>query len=224
MEQFNAAAGGKKMNGGLIVVILLVLAAGGYWLATRPGTPSDGDASPTPSASDTPAAMEKKDVLTVIDAAASEIAFDFDSKLHDGSGRFAKMTATGSFDRSDFTKLSATLVIDASSIETGISARDNHLKSDAFFDVTKYPTLKFFVTKAESDGKQHLVTGDLTIREKTLPVTAPVSILENADGSVTLKGSVTINRRDWGSFKYDEGSPMNPVSNELPIHITLVYR
>lgn len=170
--------------------------------------------------------MVKADVLNTIDRAQSEIGFDFTSKLHDGSGRFARMIAEGSFDRRDPTKVAATLTIDAASIETGITVRDTHLKSADFFNVEKYPTVTYNITSAEMDatGKQLTVHGDLTMMETTTSVAAPVSIFDNSDGSVTLRGSATINRRDWGTFKYDETPTINPVDNQVPIHITLTFR
>lgn len=212
-----------KLNPAVIVGIIVVVLAGWYFLSKPSTAPANVNetASPTPSE-----AMVKKDVLTTIDTAASEIAFDFTSKFHSGSGRFAKFTAVGEFDRRDWTKLKAELLVDTASIETGIGVRDTHLKSADFFDAQQYPTLVYKVTKAELDEKklQFNVTGDLTIRGKTLPVSAPVSVLENPDGSVTLKGSLVINRRQWGDFKYDGSKPINPVDDQIPIHITLVFR
>lgn len=230
MEQPGHPASGGKINPTAIIGVIIVVLAGWYFLS-RPGTnPANiNEPTATPSATVTPsgeATPEKKDVVAAIDVAASDVAFDFDSKFHDGSGRFTTFTAEGSFDRTDWTKLSGELVIAAASIDTGISARDTHLKSADLFNVEKYPTLVYKITSADpdKDNRQFLVTGNLTMLGTTKAVTAPVSVLENADGSVTLKGSLTINRRQWGTFTYDEKSPLNPINNEIPIHLTLVYR
>lgn len=179
------------------------------------------EATPSP----TPSPMVKADILTQVDAARSEVGFDFTSKFHNGSGRFSRFIAEGSFNRTDPEQLQLTLTMAADSIATGIAIRDTHLKSADFFDVEQFPTLTYRVTEAKfsEDGKQFNVTGDLTIRDKTLPVTAPVSILENPDGSVTLKGSLNINRREWGTFKYDESKPINPVGDQIPIHLSVVF-
>lgn len=230
MEQAGRPASGGKMNPTAIVGIVIVVLAGWYFLSRPSANPANvGNPTATPTPAGTPnddALMEKKDVLGTIDVAASDVAFDFDSKFHDGSGRFTKFTAEGSFDRTDWSQLSGELVIQASSIDTGVPARDTHLKSAELFDVEKNPTLEYKITKTDVDegNRQLLVTGDLTMLGTTKPVTAPVSVLENADGSVTLKGSLTINRRQWGTFVYDTKSPQNPISNSIPIHITLVYR
>src|SRR5260221_4142267 len=62
--------------------------------------------------------------------------------------------------------------VDAASVDTRDERRDGHLKSPDFFDVEKYPTLTFKSTKVEHvGGNEYNVTGDLTIRGETHPVT-----------------------------------------------------
>src|SRR5437016_13191075 len=55
------------------------------------------------------------------------------------NGKFTDFTVTLSNDEKDITKSSVSVVIKAASINTGIAARDNHLRSADFFDVGKYP-------------------------------------------------------------------------------------
>lgn len=64
--------------------------------------------------------------------------------------------------------------IDASSIDTRSEQRDAHLKSPDFLDVENYPTVTFRSTKVERTGSDWLVTGDLTTRGVTAPVTLDV--------------------------------------------------
>jgi hypothetical protein len=59
---------------------------------------------------------------------------------------------------------------DVDSITTNITDRDNHLKSADFFDAAKFPKLTFKSTNVESSGSHYTVTGDLTIRDVTKPV------------------------------------------------------
>ena len=62
-------------------------------------------------------------------------------------------------------------LIDVASIETRDVQRDGHLKSADFFDVEKYPTMKFKSTKVTVAGSESgTVEGDLTIRDVTKPV------------------------------------------------------
>ena len=89
------------------------------------------------------------------------------------------------------------------SIETGVADRDGHLKSADFFDAETFPKITFSSTSVERDGDDWAITGDLTIKD----VTKPVTILFEETGSaqdpfgnlrVGFEGGTTINRKDWG--------------------------
>lgn len=89
------------------------------------------------------------------------------------------------------------------SIFTNNTDRDNHLKSADFFDAEQYPTLNFKSTKIEGNGSEYEITGDLTIKGITKPVTlnAEFSGLMtdpwgNTKVGLNLDGK--INRKDFG--------------------------
>src|SRR5215203_4100086 len=63
------------------------------------------------------------------------------------------------------------IVINAGSIDTGVVDRDGHLKSADFFDVENNPRITFASTEVERDGDVWAVTGDLTIKDVTKPIT-----------------------------------------------------
>jgi polyisoprenoid-binding protein YceI len=94
--------------------------------------------------------------------------------------------------------------IDASSIDTGEPQRDNHLRSADFLDAQRYPEITFKSTSIEPLGAGvSKVTGDLTLRGETRPVTfevetsAPVTDpWGNQRAGATATGK--INRKDWG--------------------------
>jgi polyisoprenoid-binding protein YceI len=67
--------------------------------------------------------------------------------------------------------------IDAASIDTGDEGRDAHLRSPEFLDAERYPEIRFVSTRLEPKGDRwdkFNLTGDLTIRGRTLPVTLEV--------------------------------------------------
>jgi len=66
--------------------------------------------------------------------------------------------------------------VDLSSVDTGNETRDNDLRSTNFFDVGTHPKMTFVSTRIEPDGDNFRVTGDLTIRGVTKPVTLTVEI------------------------------------------------
>ena len=98
---------------------------------------------------------------------------------------------------------SATATIDLHSINTRDENRDNHLRSGDFFDVENNGPMTFASTKVAQGGKGLLVTGDLSIKGITKPVTLDVEVL----GSETdpwggtragFEGTTTISRKEWG--------------------------
>jgi len=76
----------------------------------------------------------------------------------------------------DITKSSVEFSAIASSIDTGVAARDNHLRTADFFDVEKYPQISFKSTKVEKKGNEYLITGDLTIKGITKQISFPFQI------------------------------------------------
>lgn len=97
------------------------------------------------------------------------------------------------------------VVIKTGSIHTGNEDRDGHLRTNDFFEVDKYPEITFESTDIElvSDDKAR-VTGDLTVRDVTKPVTLDVifegHVPSDAFGyeRVGLHATTTLNREEWG--------------------------
>jgi polyisoprenoid-binding protein YceI len=67
-----------------------------------------------------------------------------------------------------------TATIDVSTINTGVTPRDNHLKTPDFFDVAKFPTATFTSTSVEKSGSGLTVTGNFTLHGVTRPVVLSV--------------------------------------------------
>jgi len=118
-------------------------------------------------------------------------------------GRFAELEGTVTIDN-DPLKSSVEVTIQAESINTGDSTRDNHLRSADFLDVEKYPTLHYKSTSVRHvKGENFVVEGDLTI----VGVTKPVALELEYQGVVTdpwggtravFNASTKINREDFG--------------------------
>ncbi len=95
------------------------------------------------------------------------------------------------------------LAIPAASVNTGDEKRDGHLRSPDFLDVERFPEITFQSTKVrKADGLTYTVTGDLTIRGKTLPVDVRVhvnGVIDGMKGKVAgFSGTATIDRTKWG--------------------------
>lgn len=145
------------------------------------------------------------------------------------SGGFGKTSGRVTWDPADPTKSTVEATIDASTIDTQNSGRDEHLKSPDFFDVATHPTITFKSTKVEAAGEGRLkVTGDLTLRGVTKPVVldveGPVTPIKDPRGNMKTGATATtkINRQDFGvswSKTLDGGGLV--VSDEVWITIEL---
>jgi polyisoprenoid-binding protein YceI len=140
------------------------------------------------------------------EAAHSEVDFTIKhlavSNVH---GRLGHIDATIVYDEKDITKSTVKATIDMNGIDTGESARDNHLKSPDFFDVAKFATATFESTSVVKGGSGLKITGNLTIKGVTkpvvldvegpgTPVTSPMDKKQHSGFSATT----TIHRADWG--------------------------
>ncbi|WP_439937584.1 YceI family protein [Nocardia sp. N13] len=118
-------------------------------------------------------------------------------------GQFGAFTGTARIDEANPSASKVDLSIDVASVETGSADRDGHLKSGDFFDAETYPTITFTSTKVERDGDDWNITGDLTIKDVTKPVTIEFEQTGSAvdpfgNTRVGFEGDVTVNRKDWG--------------------------
>jgi polyisoprenoid-binding protein YceI len=90
-------------------------------------------------------------------------------------GHFSRFSGSISTKDGDLGHASVEVAIDASSIETGVAERDQHLRSADFLDVANFPELTFRSTAVEKRSEEELrVTGDLTIRGVTRAVVLDV--------------------------------------------------
>jgi len=119
-------------------------------------------------------------------------------------GAFNDFEGTAHLDATDPAKSHATLTIDVASVDTRQVQRDDHLRTNDFFDAPTYPKITFVSTAVEKlDEESFRMTGDLTIKD----VTKSVSIDFDYNGSATdpygnqrvgFDGSTVINRKDFG--------------------------
>jgi polyisoprenoid-binding protein YceI len=108
-----------------------------------------------------------------IDPAHSEIGFAAKHMMISTvRGRFSDISGYIDFNEDDPTSSKIEVEIGVGSVDTRQEPRDNHLRSADFFDAENHPQMKFVSTKVEhGKGDSYKVTGDLTIRGTTKPVT-----------------------------------------------------
>jgi polyisoprenoid-binding protein YceI len=119
-------------------------------------------------------------------------------------GRFGHVNATIAYNEADVTKSTVNATIDVTGVDTGEEARNTHLKSPDFFDVTTFPTATFTSTSVAKSGNGLTIAGNLTLHGVTKPVVL------SADGPrgpapgmdhkphAGFSATTTIKRSDYG--------------------------
>jgi len=112
------------------------------------------------------------------------------------------------------------------------AAEDNaklvgHLKAADFFDAGQFPTAMFKITSVAPGEGTHKITGDLTLKGKTNPVTFDATVTEDG-GTITTKAAFEIDRSKWGiefnskSFSaFENLAAENIINDEIGIQFEL---
>lgn len=117
-------------------------------------------------------------------------------------GRFPSFDGTVNVE-DPLIKSGLAVTIDAGSITTDARDRDQHLVSADFLDVANYPQIRFESTSIAKEKGQWRLTGDLTIKDVTRPVTLAVEFggIETNPWGKTVAAfyaETEIDREDWG--------------------------
>ena len=118
-------------------------------------------------------------------------------------GFFRDFTGSVNYDAKDMTRSTVEFTAKATSVDTGVAGRDNHLRSADFFEVAKYPDITFKSNKITKKGKSWLVTGDFTMKGVTKSITFPFTIVgwlpanERSGARMGIMASTSLNRRDY---------------------------
>ena len=137
---------------------------------------------------------------------------------HDGG--FKKFTAEAQLSPDNLADGSLVIEIDATSLWSDNPKLTNHLKNPDFFDVRKYPKIKFESTAMAAGDAQNkgFVTGKLTMLGKTVEVKVPV-VCTVEKGVCNLKADFKIDRTEWG-MTYGEGK----IDAKVDIVALLVFK
>ncbi len=114
-------------------------------------------------------------------------------------GDFTGLTGMIKFDPAKLANAVFEVTVNASSVDTDNSMRDDHLKKTEYFDVATFKTIGFKSTKItlSSTAGRFYVFGDLTMKGVTKPVEFAFGATPK-DGGYVFDGTFSINRRDFG--------------------------
>lgn len=144
-------------------------------------------------------------------------------------GRFRRMSGAIVYDAEQPERSRVELRVEIRSLDSGASGRDEALLSDDFFDAARFP-LMTFASRAVRPGPdgELLVSGDLTIRDRTQRVVVPVRLLGRGRGGdggreelVAFEARFTIDRRDFGVLGTRWSGGQALISDEVELHLIL---
>jgi polyisoprenoid-binding protein YceI len=139
-----------------------------------------------------------------IDKTHSEVLFQVRHLVTKVRGRFTDFAGTIAFDPTQPDRSSISFTINTASVDTAAPDRDQHLRSDDFFAVEKFPALTFVSSRVtRKSDEQYDVAGTLTIRGVAKEVTLPVTYLGEAKDPwgnlrVGFETEITLNRKEFG--------------------------
>lgn len=216
-------------------VMILAFAAGSFMISCK-----DSNADQSITQAEQEVAVETGTTYT-LDEANSSLKW---KAYHKGglNPRFGTVKSTGTISAENGVVTGGSFVIDINSLKTDSAAvaasegktsadLDGHLKNADFFEVDKYPTAKFEITKVAafdaSKDKSNIadanfmVSGNLTLKDKTVNVTFPAKVTVT-ETDVDMVSQFTINRQDWGLTYGAEGDVKDwGISQEVDIELNV---
>ncbi|EED31170.1 conserved hypothetical protein [gamma proteobacterium NOR5-3] len=137
-------------------------------------------------------------------------------------GRFNDFSGSFSYDAENPGASKASVVIKTASLDTNHAERDKHLRSDDFFDVDKYPEIRFESTRYDADGADGgTLHGNLTMHGRTKP--AAIVITKIGEGTdpwggyrAGFDGSFELSRSEFGIDK-----DLGPASEEVGVTLSI---
>jgi polyisoprenoid-binding protein YceI len=113
-------------------------------------------------------------------------------------------------------EVSGTITVAAASIDTKNAKRDKHLRSSDFFQADAFPHITFSVDRLQPSGEGVTVTGQLSVRGRTRPLTFPATVSAASSGEVRLDAEIQVNRADFGLTWNQLG--MTSMQNTITVH------
>ena len=140
-----------------------------------------------------------------VDGGHTQIVFAYDHMgFTNNVGVFAEPTGTLMLDKANPSASTVSIDVPIANLKTGVAKLDEHLLKADFFDVAKFPTAKFVSTSVKAEGTGATITGNLTIKGITKPVTLDAEFYGagsnpmNKQENVGFVATGSIKRSDFG--------------------------
>ena len=129
-------------------------------------------------------------------------------------GVFGRLEGEGTI--SPAGEVTGRIALASDALDTKNKKRDTHLRSADFFLAEKYPAITFTVDKLVPADQGVTVSGVLTVRETSRPISFPATVAQAADGEVVLDATVRVDRSEFGLTWNQMG--MASMKNTITIH------
>jgi polyisoprenoid-binding protein YceI len=113
-------------------------------------------------------------------------------------------------------EVSGQLAVATGTLDTKNAKRDTHLRSEDFFLSEKYPAITFSLEQATLTDTGATVSGTLTVRERSQPISLPVTAALSGDGTAVLDATIPVDRSDFGLTWNQLG--MASMKNTVTVH------
>jgi len=130
-------------------------------------------------------------------------------------GSFKGFDGNINFDPQNLGASSFDVTINATTVNTDNSLRDEHLKAEGYFDVRNYPRIRLVSTKVTGKNGTYIFIGQLTIKGKSKPVSFPFMATATAEGFI-FKGAFKMNRKDFNV------GGTSTISDELEVNLNII--
>jgi polyisoprenoid-binding protein YceI len=162
------------------------------------------------------------------DQARSAIGFRVRQFLGTTRGKFTQFSGSIDLDRQHPEDSSVSARIQVRSIDTRIKKRDDHLRSEEFFNVAKYPEITFKSRSVKQTGPQTGdIVGDLTMHGVTKPITLHLKLATPVTGEASLQRTrweattEPVKRRDFGLMFGSATEAVSGISQDVAIQIDI---
>jgi polyisoprenoid-binding protein YceI len=141
-------------------------------------------------------------------------------------GQFTRFSGHIMVDAADVTRSTVSVTIEAGSVDTRNQRRDDHLRSADFFEAERFPTLTFEGRRVEVAGGEHVLVGDLTIRDVTREVRIPFEMtgpvpMGEGQKRMGAEGTLRVNRFDYGLRWNRITEAVQVVGDEVRIELSI---
>jgi polyisoprenoid-binding protein YceI len=164
-------------------------------------------------------ALSERQMTVASSDSRNQVHFTARTTLFDVQGRFEGARVQGQIRGGDLSTLSVSAQVPTATVDTGIKARDKHLRGRDFFWADRFPLAQFESTRVERRGQTWWMQGLLNLRDKTQPIGFPLEMSGSLDeGTLIVTAHFSVSRSALG-IDYQGGVLMPRIEDQVEVRI-----